>query len=68
MPDMDEVKGKVKEGLGGAQEQAGRMAGDRDTEAEGAARKHEGKAEGMFGKAKDAAGDAVDAVKDKLGH
>jgi uncharacterized protein YjbJ (UPF0337 family) len=68
MPDMDEVKGKVKEGLGGAQEQAGRATGDRDLEAEGTARKHEGKAEGVVGKVKDAAGDAVDAVKDKVGH
>jgi uncharacterized protein YjbJ (UPF0337 family) len=68
MPDMDEVKGKVKEGIGSTQEQAGRMAGDRDMEAEGAARKHEGKAEGLVGKVKDTVGDAVDGVTDTLGH
>ena len=68
MPDMDELKGKVNEGVGGTQEQAGRMTGDRDMEADGAARKQEGKAEGLLGKVKDTVGDAVDAVKDKTGH
>jgi len=68
MPDLDEVKGKVKEGVGGAQEQAGRASGDRDLQAEGSARKDAGKAQGVVGKVKDAAGDAVDAVKDTVGH
>jgi len=63
---MDEVKGKVQEGAGGAQEQVGHATGDRDLAAEGTARKHEGKAEGLFGKLKDAAGDAIDEVRDKV--
>ena len=58
MPDMDQIKGKANEALGGAQEHAGRATGDRDMEAGGAKRKGEGKAQGMLGKVKDAVGDA----------
>ena len=43
MADMDRMKGKVKEGMGTVQEQAGRAMGDRGTEAEGNERKNEGK-------------------------
>ena len=67
MPDMDELKGKAHEGMGSAKETAGRVSGDRETEAKGSAEKTEGKAEGLLGKAKDAAGDAAQGVKDKLG-
>jgi uncharacterized protein YjbJ (UPF0337 family) len=65
MPDMDQVKGKAREGMGTAQEKAGEWTGNRRMEAEGNERKNEGKLEGAWGKLKDAAGDTVDAMKDK---
>jgi len=66
MADMDRMKGKVKEGMGTVQEQAGRAMGDRRTEAEGNERKNEGKLQNAWGKVKDAAEDATDAVKDRV--
>jgi uncharacterized protein YjbJ (UPF0337 family) len=68
MPDMDEVKGKAREGMGSVQEKAGQATGNRDMEAEGEANKTKGKAEGMWGKVKDTAGDAVKSVEDKVHH
>ncbi len=68
MPDMDQVKGKVREGAGAVQEKAGQATGDRSMEAKGNAHKNEGKMEGAWGKAKEAADDAADAVKDATGH
>jgi uncharacterized protein YjbJ (UPF0337 family) len=68
MPDMDQIKGKAREGMGSVQEKAGEMTGDRDMEARGSEQKSEGKLEGAWGKAKDSARDAADAMKDKVGH
>jgi uncharacterized protein YjbJ (UPF0337 family) len=67
MPDMDEIKGKAREGMGSVQEKAGQATSDRDMEAKGSANKSEGKAQGLFGKVKDGVGDAVKAVEDKFG-
>ena len=62
--ERDRMEGKGKEALGGVQEQAGKLTGDEETEARGAAEQIEGQAQGTMGKAKDAAGDAADKVKD----
>lgn len=51
----EQVKGKMKQGLGEAQEQLGRMTGNRDQEARGHAREQEGKVEKKVGDVKDAA-------------
>ena len=68
MPDMDQLKGKTREGMGSVQQKAGEMTGDREMEARGSEKKTEGKLEGAWGKAKDSARDATDAVKEKVGH
>jgi uncharacterized protein YjbJ (UPF0337 family) len=68
MPNKDEVKVKVREGVGATQEKAGQAMGDRHMEAEGNERKNEGKLEHAWGKVKGATEDAVDAVKDKVQH
>ena len=62
--DRDRMEGKGKEAMGGLKEQAGKLTGDEQTEAEGTADRAEGTAQGAMGKAKDAAGDAADKVKD----
>ena len=49
----EQVKGKVKEGLGEAQEHLGRVTGDREQEARGHAREQEGKVEKKVGDLKD---------------
>jgi len=64
--DKDEVKGKGNEGTGTAKETAGKLTGDRETEARGKADQAKGKGEGAMGKAKDAVGDAADKLKDKV--
>ena len=62
----DQLEGKGKEAMGGVKEQAGKLTGDEQTQAEGTADQAEGKGQGMMGKAKDAAGDAADTAKDTL--
>ena len=62
--DRDRMEGKGKEATGGVKEQVGKLTGDEETQAKGAAERTEGTAQGAMGKAKDAAGDAVDSVKD----
>jgi uncharacterized protein YjbJ (UPF0337 family) len=49
----EQVKGKVKEGVGEAQEHLGRVTGDRDQEARGHAKEQEGKVEKKVGDLKD---------------
>jgi uncharacterized protein YjbJ (UPF0337 family) len=49
----EQVKGKLKEGAGEAQEQLGRMTGNRDQQAKGHAREQEGKVEKKVGDLKD---------------
>ena len=64
--ERDRMEGKGKEAMGGVKEQAGKLTGDEQTQAEGTADRAEGKAEGALGKAKDAVGDAADKAKDTL--
>lgn len=45
----EQVKGKIKEGVGEAQEQLGRVTGNREQEARGHAREQEGKVEKKVG-------------------
>lgn len=51
----EQLKGKLKEGVGEAQEHLGRATGDREQEARGHAREQEGKVEKKVGDLKDAA-------------
>lgn len=62
----DQLEGKGKETMGGVKEQAGKLTGDEQTQAEGTADQAEGTGQGMMGKAKDVAGDAADKAKDTL--
>ena len=50
----DEVKGKAKDIVGGIQRQAGKWAGDKQSEAKGAAKQVAGKVQNTWGKVKDA--------------
>ena len=45
----DQVKGKLKEAAGSAQEKAGRLTGDRDQQARGQARETAGKVQKKVG-------------------
>ena len=49
----EQVKGKIKQGVGEAQQKAGRMTGNRDQEARGHAREQEGKVQKKVGDVKD---------------
>jgi uncharacterized protein YjbJ (UPF0337 family) len=51
----EQVKGKMKQGLGEAQEHLGRVTGNREQEARGHAREQQGKVEKKVGDVKDAA-------------
>ena len=51
----EQLKGKMKQGMGEAQEHLGRMTGNRQQEARGHAREQEGKVEKKVGDVKDAA-------------
>ena len=64
--DRDRMEGKGKEALGGVKEQAGKLTGDEQTQAEGTADRAEGKGQGALGRAKEAVGDAADTAKDTL--
>lgn len=55
----EQVKGKLKEAGGEAQEQIGRATGDKDMEVRGHAKEHEGKAQKKVG-------DVKEGVKDIL--
>lgn len=52
--DKDRVEGIGKQAKGSVKETAGKVVGDRKTEAEGKAEKTEGKVQNAFGSAKDA--------------
>jgi uncharacterized protein YjbJ (UPF0337 family) len=58
--DTDELKGKMKEGVGKAQEAWGDATDDPETEAEGQRKQAEGNIQEGWGKVKDAADDMVD--------
>lgn len=57
MVDGDRVAGKAKEVKGAIKEGFGKVTGNTQTEAEGAAEKVEGKVQGKVGEAKDAVRD-----------
>jgi len=50
----DEVKGKTKDIAGRVERQVGEWTGDKEAQAEGAAKQVEGKIQNAWGKAKDA--------------
>ena len=52
--DKDRVKGAAKEVAGSIKEAAGKITGDRETEAKGKVEKNVGTAQNAFGKVKDA--------------
>ncbi len=52
--DKDRIKGAAKEVSGAIKEAAGKMTGDRETEAKGKVEKNVGTAQNAFGKVKDA--------------
>ena len=51
----DKMKGKGKEAMGATREQAGRLTGNDELEAKGAAQKNEGKVQDAVGDVKDSA-------------
>ncbi|KQT10663.1 CsbD family protein [Ramlibacter sp. Leaf400] len=50
----EQVKGKIKEGVGEAQEHLGRVTGNREQEARGHAREQEGKVQKKVGDVEEA--------------
>lgn len=52
--DKDRIKGAAKEVTGSIKEAAGKITGDRETEAKGKVEKNVGTAQNAFGKVKDA--------------
>jgi len=55
--DKDRVEGVAHQAKGGIKEAAGKVTGDKETQAEGAAEKAAGKVQNTVGGAKDAARD-----------
>ncbi len=66
IPNKDEVEGKVENVKGKIKEGIGNVTGDRDLEAEGEADQVEGKSQETWGKLKRGVGDTVDAVGDAV--
>jgi uncharacterized protein YjbJ (UPF0337 family) len=62
MADNDRVKGKTNQGIGSVKEAAGKVTGNEDMEAEGAAQKTKGKVEDTAGRAKDKVKEIADKV------
>jgi uncharacterized protein YjbJ (UPF0337 family) len=58
--DTDELKGKMKQGVGKAQEAWGDATDDPETEAEGEQKQADGKIQEGWGNVKDTAGDLMD--------
>jgi uncharacterized protein YjbJ (UPF0337 family) len=50
----DELKGKAKDIVGGVQRHAGKLTGDKESEAKGAAKQVAGKVQNAWGNVKDA--------------
>jgi uncharacterized protein YjbJ (UPF0337 family) len=57
--DKDRIKGSFKQFSGGVKEAAGKLLGDKKTEAEGKAEKTEGEIQNAVGSLKDTVRDAV---------
>jgi uncharacterized protein YjbJ (UPF0337 family) len=62
--DTDELKGKMKQGVGKAQEAWGDATDDPETEIEGEQKQTEGKIQEGWGNVKDTAGDLMDDDRD----
>jgi uncharacterized protein YjbJ (UPF0337 family) len=58
--DKDRIKGSFKQFSGGIKEAAGKLMGDKKTEAEGKAEKTEGEVQNAVGGMKDAVRDTID--------
>ncbi|MDQ3710937.1 MAG: CsbD family protein [Acidobacteriota bacterium] len=65
-PNQDEVEGKFENVKGKVKEGVGDLTGNRNLEAEGQADQAEGKTQENWGKVKRGVGDAVDAVGDAI--
>jgi uncharacterized protein YjbJ (UPF0337 family) len=63
--DKDRVEGVAHQGKGAVKETAGKMTGDKKTEAEGKAERATGKAQNAVGGAKDAMRDAAKEWSDR---
>jgi uncharacterized protein YjbJ (UPF0337 family) len=63
--DKDRVEGAAHQAKGAVKEAAGRMLGDKKTEAEGKAERAAGKVQNAVGGAKDAVRDAVKEFNDR---
>lgn len=57
--DADRIKGSFKQFSGGVKEAAGKLMGDKKTEAEGKAEKTEGEIQNAVGSAKDSVREAL---------
>jgi uncharacterized protein YjbJ (UPF0337 family) len=68
LPNKDEVEGKFDQVKGKVKEGVGRAVDDRDLEAEGRAENAKGDIKEGFGKARRKVGDAIEDVGDALGH
>lgn len=66
LPNQDEVEGKVDNLKGKVKEGVGNLTGDKSLEAEGEADQVSGKSQETWGKLKHGVGDAVDAVGDAI--
>jgi uncharacterized protein YjbJ (UPF0337 family) len=58
----DQVKGRAEEAKGAVKESTGKVIGNRDLEAEGAADKAAGKVQKNYGDAKEKVKDAIDKI------
>lgn len=65
-PNKDEVEGKFEDLKGKVKEGVGNLTGNRELEAEGEADQVEGQTQETWGKFKRGVGDAVDAVGDAI--
>lgn len=66
IPNKDEVEGKFEDVKGKVKEGIGNLTGDRELEAEGEGDQVEGQTQETWGKFKRGVGDAVDAVGDAI--
>jgi uncharacterized protein YjbJ (UPF0337 family) len=64
--DSNEIKGKMKDLGGKAQEKFGEVTNDKEQQLKGLGKQVEGKVQETYGKAKDAAQDAVRDAEDKF--
>lgn len=63
--DKDRVEGAMHQAKGAIKEGAGKLTGDKKTQAEGTAEKAAGKVQNTVGGVKDAARDAIDKAADR---